>query len=185
MAKSMKTKPDRTDVQIQKDRAAVSQLMLKQYTLEEISTKLGLTYTVAKNDANAVRKAWRNSSIANVDELRREQLDKIDVLEQTHWRAWDKLKDIRHLDGVMKCIVQRSRLAGLEKVELPPDLLVATKSRTTVTAGVGQELISQVDQETLVMIQQINDDHKAAGIGHYRDRPILDDEQLELQEAFG
>ena len=181
-----KAKPDRIAVQIHKDRAAVSQLMLKQYTLEEIAEKMGCSYTLAKNDAAAVRKAWRESAVANVDELRREQLDKIDVLEQTHWRAWERFKDIRHLDGVMKCIQQRSKLAGLEKVMLElPDFAVATKTRTTTSDPSTQELISQTDQETLTMIQQINDQHRAAGMGHYRDRPILDDEQLELQEIFG
>ena len=179
--------PTRTKYQIEHDRAVVMRYRLQGHTLNEIADLTGNTWSMVKGDWEAVRKVWQTQKAEDLDEARQKELAKLDVVELEHWKAWDKSSKAVHLDGVLKCIAQRSRILGLN---VPDVALIpvdgSPRHQTNVLQVFGgeasAEALEAANEQALVMLQEINDTHRVAGIGHYRGRPLLGGfEELEVE----
>jgi hypothetical protein len=84
----------RTRDQRERDRARCADLYAKGWTQAAIAKEMGVAQSQVAYDMAAVRKAWRDSALRSWDELRSEQLAKIDMLEATYWAGYERsLKD--------------------------------------------------------------------------------------------
>lgn len=130
------------------DLTVVAELYLKGRYQQKIAEHLGeirpytLTQQQISQDLKTIRKRWLESSIRDFDELKAEELAKIDKLEVTYWDAWDRslgqrerketsrttgervrdsarvvrqqgLGDPRYLTGIQWCITKRCDILGL------------------------------------------------------------------------
>lgn len=82
----------RTKVQREKDLQQIAEMYLSGRTQADIGNILGLTQQTISNDLKALQQRWLESSVRDFDELRAEQLAKIDRLEAEYWAAWDRSK---------------------------------------------------------------------------------------------
>ena len=168
------TGPKRSKHQLEKDRHMTMNLYMQRHTIYEIAALLDVSPTTISNDIRAVLAQWREDTRIDLDQARKEEIERLNHLEQVHWKAWEKNNKPIHLDGVGKCIAQRIKLLGLEPAEVPQ--VIATETVTTIhERGLdgSQQLLAEVNQRSLTMLQELNDKHKEAGIGHYRTRPVL------------
>lgn len=74
-------------------RQSVAQLYLQGYTQGEIAAKEGVTQATICNDLKHIRKEWLASSLRAFDELKGEELARIDELERVAWDAWRRSQE--------------------------------------------------------------------------------------------
>ena len=166
----------RSKIQIEQDRADVLRYRLQGYTIQEIADKTGNSTGMVDYDLDSVREAWQKQTQIDLDEAKQRELAKLDMLELTHWRGWDIKKNPAHLDGVLKCIAQRAKMLGLNEPQLvlPGNLQSSQTNVLQVFNGeVTEAALNAANEQALAMLQELNDQHREAGIGHYRSRPAL------------
>jgi predicted transcriptional regulator len=122
-------------------RMIVAEAYLCGITQMQIAEKLGVTQATISNDLKALRKAWQKSALVDIDQMKEQELAKIDRLESEYWQAWeaskgvkriktgekragqegrasvreeDRTGDPRYLRGVMDCIDKRCKILGIE-----------------------------------------------------------------------
>ena len=115
----------------------MAQLYLSGLTQAKIGEELEVSEGVVQSDLKAIQQEWLKSSLVDFNQLRAEQLAKIDNLERTYWEAWErslqpveegirnlaptpaqlKVGNLAALQGVERCLTQRARLFGLENGE--------------------------------------------------------------------
>jgi len=122
--------------------ADVARLYLTGQTQAAIGRQLGVSQNQISYDLRIVRERWLASSIRDFDELKAQELAKIDQVEAEFWAAWERSQrvkqvtstkrkegkdasteagvtkqeqagDPRMLDGVLKCINKRCEILGL------------------------------------------------------------------------
>jgi hypothetical protein len=138
--------PKRNKDQIKRDQAIVAELYLKGWQQVDIADHLtaefGIEYSVEmiKRDLRLVRERWLKSSLRDFDELRSEQLAKLDLMELQTWEQWarscadyskkttgtgpqgpiDKTEtgsqsgDPRYINVLLSIIERRCKLLGLD-----------------------------------------------------------------------
>ncbi len=134
----------RSIIQREQDLSTIAKMYLTGSTQAEIGLHLGVTQQQISQDVKEIQKRWLDSSLRDFDELRAEQLAKIDRLETNYWAAWERscrdrkrqragTKTDSHdrtehaefttegrdgnpafLAGVDKCIERRCKLLGLD-----------------------------------------------------------------------
>ena len=165
----------------------ISHLYLQKYTIAEIAEQFNVTHTTIRSDLELIKERWLKETVQNLSELKAQELDRIGMLERVHWQEWEKKHDIRHLDGVAKCIQMRIGLLALDKpqVALPPGTVVAHEERTQVYDEAGRNLLLDVHNQSLTMLQDLHNKHREEGLGHFRTRPIYELDDLdELEEGL-
>lgn len=131
----------RTPTQRRDDRERISELLLKGWSQKKIAAEMGLsTYTVNR-DVAAIERLRRIYMVKNLDEVRRRELAKIDLMEKEAWDAWERSKQPlkkkktksvsniptamekieeerigakQYLDTIQWCIERRAQLLGLD-----------------------------------------------------------------------
>jgi hypothetical protein len=78
----------RTKVQREKDLQQIAEMYLSGRTQADIGNALNLTQQTISNDLKTLQQRWLESSVRDFDELRAEQLAKIDRLEAEYWAGW-------------------------------------------------------------------------------------------------
>lgn len=135
--------PVRNRIQRESDLQRIAEMYLSGRTQSDIGNTLGLTQQTISNDLKALQKRWVESSLRDFDDLRAEQLAKIDKIEAHYWAAWDRSRTERKrnkvgrktgdtntdsvetategrdgnpafLMGVERCIDRRCKLLGLD-----------------------------------------------------------------------
>ena len=127
-------------------RREVVNLYHKGWTQSAIASHLKIPQATVSRDLAAMRDYWREFSIHDVEKVRIEQLQKIDLIETEAWAAWersqkqhhsaqitrdkngdstrtslqDRYGDPRFLREVGRCIADRHRIVGVSPPELPP-----------------------------------------------------------------
>ena len=71
-------------------RALVSELYLKGLTQAEIARQINVDQSTVSRDLAHIQKAWNEAAIRNLDEVKAQELAKIDALERTYWKAWER-----------------------------------------------------------------------------------------------
>jgi len=88
-------KGSRTPDQILAHREVIARRYLRGDKQTDIAADLGVSQQTISVDLKAIRKAWLESSLRDFDEMKAQELAKIDQLEVTYWEAWDKsLQDV-------------------------------------------------------------------------------------------
>ena len=105
-------------------RRLVAELYLKGKYQTEIAKESGVTQQQISSDLKQIRKAWLEAGIRDFDAIKSEQLAKLDVLENTYWKAWEESDsrvsrhgellgaDPRYLAGIESVIDKRCRIFG-------------------------------------------------------------------------
>lgn len=101
------TGPKRTPTQRENDLERISALYLKGKRQAEIADELGVTQQQVSYDLRTIHKRWRESSLININEAKHRELERIDLLEQTYWDAWE-----RSLGERMKTRTERNTTNG-------------------------------------------------------------------------
>ena len=130
----------RTPAQIRSDRVSIAKYYLEGRFQQEIADALKLSQQQVSYDIKAIQQYWQEKYEYQLDELRSQELARIDHLERTYWDAWEKSqmpKDITmtgkdgdrvkvakrseqrngnpaYLSGVQWCIDRRCKLLGLD-----------------------------------------------------------------------
>jgi len=71
-------------------RAKVAKLYLEGYNQYQIGDMLNITQSCVSKDMVKNREQWKSSASSDIKELTLNELAKIDNLEQTYWKAWEK-----------------------------------------------------------------------------------------------
>jgi len=144
--------PKRTHFQIERDRQQIADWYLQGLTQAVIAERINsdpereytLTQQTISNDIRRIQELWLKSSLRDFDEMKAQELAKIDRLEREYWRGWeqscqdaetvrqegdakgvDKIVktakgqagDPRFLAGVMSCIEKRCKILGIEAAQ--------------------------------------------------------------------
>jgi len=134
----------RSIIERERDFTVIAKMYLTGSTQAEIALHCGVTQQQISKDVKEIQARWLASSVRDFDEMRAEQLAKIDRLEMTYWNAWEESKrDHKRqragikkggkaqeemaetttegrdgnpvfLAGVDKCIERRCKLLGLD-----------------------------------------------------------------------
>jgi hypothetical protein len=78
-------------------RHQVAELYLGGKYQVEIARLVGVSQQQVSLDLKAVQRAWLASSIRNFDEVKAEQLAKIDRIEREAWSAWERSLQVREV----------------------------------------------------------------------------------------
>lgn len=122
----------RTPDQVMRDQASIAEMYLKGFKMFEIADTRGLSMNQVKYDLREVRKRWRQSSVRDFDAHREEQLARLDLMEASLWREWERscgnpeakkskksdlppqTGDPRYMTVMLNIIERRSKLLGLD-----------------------------------------------------------------------
>ena len=177
--------PKRTAPQIEKDREVAMSLYLKGRPQHEIADQLGVSQAQVCYDLKKVREEWRKRTALDLDEAKLIELEKINLLEREHWSAWTSLKKDVHLTGVATCIQMRVKLLHLDELPMVRPVAISSPDQGQLALGAPQEtqdLLAKVSEQSATMLEAINERHRAVGLGHYRTRPVLQDNEDYLEE---
>lgn len=83
-------RPERSREQVYKDRAEIAQRYLRGELQAEIGKHLGLSQQQVSVDLKHIRAAWLESALVDFNAKKAEELAKYDLLERTHWDAWQE-----------------------------------------------------------------------------------------------
>jgi hypothetical protein len=84
--------PKRSPDQVEKDRVELIRRYLQGETQQAIADSLGVSQGQIAYDLKIIRGRWLESMLRDFDELKSEQLAKIDLMESEAWSAWEKSK---------------------------------------------------------------------------------------------
>lgn len=128
-------------VELSDRRRRVADLYVQGVSQTDIAIRLGVNQGTISRDLQAVEKEWAEQRVADIDQAKRLQLEKIDRMEREAWNAWEKSKgpleinragvnqqqkgraeritkttagDPRMLLIVDRCIERRCKILGLE-----------------------------------------------------------------------
>lgn len=137
----------RTRDQREQARARCADLYAKGWTQAAIAKEMGVAQSQVNYDLKILQNRWRESAMRSWDELRSEQLAKIDLAEREYWQGYERSLKARTkervgqttgsqnatttasvttesrdgaigwLQGVERCIGMRIRLLGLAELE--------------------------------------------------------------------
>jgi hypothetical protein len=74
--------------EVLKRRAQVSEAYLSGQTQSAIAARLGVSQQQISSDLAVLRTEWRSSALVNMDEAKRTELAKIDLVESSAWAGW-------------------------------------------------------------------------------------------------
>lgn len=86
--------PKRTPDQIARDQAIIAELYLRGWQqariADHLSAENGIQYSIEmiRRDLRMVREKWRNSALSNFNEIKQEQMAKLDLMEAKTWDQW-------------------------------------------------------------------------------------------------
>ena len=138
--------PVRSETQKAQHREIIARRYLRGELQSQIAADLGISQQTVSADLKKIQHDWLESSLRDFDELKAQELAKIDVLEATYWQAWkaskgdrtrrrqiidvnttrpkeivvdseDSAGDPRYLEGVQWCIEQRGSAERRERAE--------------------------------------------------------------------
>jgi len=123
-------------------RQMITELYLQGWSQSEIAQHLEVAQSTISKDVQHVRRQWEKSALRNFDQLRAQEVHKLDFVEREAWAAWERsqkpsqsavvtdqggatgqrtrkslkhqIGDPRFLDQVNKCVAQRRALMGLD-----------------------------------------------------------------------
>jgi hypothetical protein len=78
----------REPFQIEQDRAMVARLYLQGKTQADIAAQLNLSRQQIGYDLKAIQTEWREKRFRDIDQMKADQLAKIDNVEAEAWAAW-------------------------------------------------------------------------------------------------
>jgi predicted transcriptional regulator len=145
----------RSNDQKLKDFEEIARRYLQGETQASIGKSLGISQQTVSDNLKEIRSRWLESSIRDFDEIKAEQLAKIDRVESECWEQWERSKkqkktrkneeiltgkgsiikesetsqdqcgDPRFIAEIMKCIERRCALLGLDSELKYQDLSIA------------------------------------------------------------
>lgn len=82
---------------VDRDRQEVSTLYLKGYSSRQIANAISdkfapysVSYVTVSKDIKWLLKEWLKNTVTDIDQLKGRELEKLNILEQTYWTAWEK-----------------------------------------------------------------------------------------------
>lgn len=78
----------RTPFQIEQDRATTARLYLQGKTQAEIAGVIGVSRVQISHDLKFIQAEWREKRFRDIDQMKADQLAKIDNVETEAWAAW-------------------------------------------------------------------------------------------------
>lgn len=76
-------------------RAEMAELLRLDLTQEQLAQHFGIDRSLVAREVAAIRAAWEHSAILNFDAAVKAQLEKISIIEEEAWEAWEKSKQPR------------------------------------------------------------------------------------------
>ncbi len=127
----------RSKIQIERDRAIISQLYLNGLTQSQIAEKLGMNQSTVSRDLKEIRKQWMKDTAINIDKEKLKDLAMIDKMLDELWEAWEysrkyqvvkskgvttlipndtknPMGDHRYMSEIDKCIKNRRAIVGTD-----------------------------------------------------------------------
>jgi hypothetical protein len=132
------------ELAIESRRSQVARLFLQGVKRQgELASRLGVDRSTVSRDLKVLNTRWREAAVHDLDAAKGQELERIDLLEQEYWAAWEASKqerqtstteqttdaegerlragirkveqtgDPRYLAGVQWCIEQRAKILGL------------------------------------------------------------------------
>lgn len=111
-------KNKRTEMQILKDKALVSELLLKGKGPTEIALAVNrrraynLTESQIRYDIKRIQREWQKKYLDNYDGMRAQELARIDRLEEEYWEAWSRSRRLKK-----KVVKSESSMSGTGNFE--------------------------------------------------------------------
>jgi hypothetical protein len=133
------------ELTIESRRCQVAELFLRGIRRQgELARRLGVDRSTVSRDLKVLNARWKEAAIRDLDAAKGQELERIDLLEQEYWAAWEKSKnghetttteqtttpegernkaairreeqhgDPRYLAGVQWCIDKRCEILGLK-----------------------------------------------------------------------
>jgi len=83
-------RPKRSEVQRERDKEIISELILKGWSQKRIADYLEVSQPQVSYDLKEIRKEWLESSHINVDLERKIAMKRLELIEREAWDAWDR-----------------------------------------------------------------------------------------------
>lgn len=95
-----KNRPVGEDLKIRKRRAQVAELRLQGKPQWVIAQILKVSQVQIHRDLKHLDEEWAKESVVKIDEIKRRELEKLDLLEKTYWEGWTRSLRDRGRDEV-------------------------------------------------------------------------------------
>jgi hypothetical protein len=88
------TGPKRNTRQREVDLAEIGERWCRRESIMEIAKNISsnrpykISYVTIHNDVQELIKRWHKTQIDTVDEFKKEELERINMLEKTYWESW-------------------------------------------------------------------------------------------------
>jgi len=159
----------RSAAQIARDRRRIADLYLRGELQVAIAEEVGISQTTVSRDLKALQAEWLKSSLIDYNEVKAQELARIDTLEREYWQAWQRscedaetirkkkaeiagvkrkeivttakgqVGDPRFLTGVQWCIERRCKVLGIDA----PDKVEGSVILEIAYAKTGQETAAE------------------------------------------
>ena len=83
----------RTEAQRNADLVVITEMYLKGKTQAAIADHVGVTQQQICYDIKAITAKWEEKAIRNIDALKNQELDRINMLEREYWQAWERSQE--------------------------------------------------------------------------------------------
>jgi hypothetical protein len=146
IVKTGNTGRKRTADQIKNDRLVVARLYLQGKTQREIAEVISeqydftITHQIISVELKEIQAIWLKDSIRGFDEIKAQELAKLDLIEAQLWASWEALIEAKKftpnpalLAEIGRCVDRRLKIFGLDAMLKAEDLDVSIAS--VVRAG--------------------------------------------------
>jgi len=83
----------REPFQREQDRTVIARLYLQGKTQAEIAIQIGVSRVQISYDLKAIQNEWREKRFRDIDQMKADQLAKIDEIEREAWNAWRRSQE--------------------------------------------------------------------------------------------
>ena len=83
----------RTKGEVLVDRQKIAQLYVRGCSMREIGLELNLSATMVHREVSQIREEWKAAYIHEWGEMLLMELARLDELESTYWKAWERSQD--------------------------------------------------------------------------------------------
>ena len=124
--------PKRTKHERERDLEIISELYLRGWTQRRIAARIGVSHTQINRDLKTIQKRWMDSSVRNFDDARAEELARIDELERTYWKEWERSREDKVTVKTRKQAKDAPKSDGWSKDENDEKSTIRTADHTEI-----------------------------------------------------
>lgn len=119
MGKRPKNQSVTRDLTYTERREKAARLYLSGHTQAETADILGVDQSTVSRDLQAIREVWLEAAVQTFDQIKAQELARIDRLEREYWKAWERSQqDVKVLRQKGRIIDENEKMKTAEAIQV-------------------------------------------------------------------